>query len=66
MFRDDAVGVVETGAALHGLGKVAAPHLSSLSRYGTQVAASMGRMFARAAHFAMTDAIEMALLLAVV
>jgi hypothetical protein len=55
-FRDDVVGVVETGAALNGLGKVVSPYISSLSRYGAPLAARMGRMFALSAPMVMEQA----------
>ena len=64
-IRDDVVGTVETGAALYGLGKVASPYISSLSRYGSVVASRLGGMFARTSPYIMADAIEMAPLLVV-
>ena len=60
-FRDDVIGTVETGAALYGAGKMASPYISSLSRYGSQVASRLGSMFARTAPYVMTDAIELEL-----
>ena len=64
--RDDVVGTVETAAALYGLGKVASPYISNLARYGSVVASRLGSIFARTAPYVMTDAIEMAPLLAAV